>query len=168
VFGDLVAWACRTPRRLAVIGLSMVIVIFAGSSALFGNGSSDHTDPKSTSIAASTPTVTAAAIPDSGEYVTAAVNFVKLWSQLKPGQTAAQWQASLAPLTTPELGKALQTTDPADLPGVGPEGEPVIRFLAQGSALIAVPLSSGASVLVTVVSGISRPQISDVQPNTGD
>lgn len=36
--------------------------------------------------------------------------------------------------------------------------------------MIAVPLSDGSSVLVTVVAGegTSEPMVSDVQPNTGD
>jgi hypothetical protein len=169
MFAEAFAWICRTPRRLAVVGLSLVILIFVGGSALFGNGGSDGTDPTSTTkTVTSAPAETAAAIPASGEYVSAAVNFAKLWSQLKPGETQQQWLASLTPLTTADLGKALRTTDTSDLPGVTPAGEPVVRFLAQGSALIAVPLSDGSSVLVTVVSGETGPQVSDIQPNTGD
>jgi hypothetical protein len=78
------------------------------------------------------------------------------------------WQARIAPLATPELAAALKTTDVANLPGVGPEGEPVVRFVSQTSGLIAVPLSDGSSVLVTVVVGGQEPLVSDIQPNVGD
>jgi hypothetical protein len=165
--GDVIAWVCQTPRRLAVVGLSLVIVIFVGGTALFGNGGG-HPGGTTTSAAKPTPSVSAAAVPQSSEYVNAAVNFVSVWGRLKPGETPAQWQQSLQTLTTTELAKALRTTDTSTLPGAAPTGEPVVRFVSQDSALIAVPLSDGSSVLVTVVSGVTHPEVSDVQPNTGD
>jgi hypothetical protein len=168
MFSEVFAWICRTPRRLAVVGLSLVIIIFVGGSALFGNGSGSHGDSKTTSATSSTPSVTAAAVPPAGEFTNAAVTFVRVWSRLNPGETATQWQQKLQPLTTTELGKALRTTDTSTLPGVAPAGEPTVRWVSLASALIAVPLGDGTSVLVTVVSGVTHPEVSDIQPNTGD
>jgi hypothetical protein len=164
VVSDAVAWLCRSPRRLAVGCVVLLTGLLFGGSLLFGNGAGAHQTAAPTATAA-TP---AAQVPDADPYVKAAVAFVQQWSRLKPGETATQWQARLVPLTTSDLAEALKTTDPAQLPGVGPQGEPVVRYVAQSSALIAVPLSDGSSVLVTVVAGDQGTQVSDVQPNVGD
>jgi hypothetical protein len=166
---DFRTWLFASPRRLVVVSLAAIILIFVAGSTLFGNDGASGSSGSGTDEAPAIVS-TAASVPDSGTYVGAAVNFVKLWAELKPGQTRQQWQAELTPLTTPDYAKTLSTTDPATLPGVQPTGEPVVRFLAQESAMIAVPLADGSSVLVTVVSnaGTSEPVVSDVQPNAGD
>ena len=163
---DAVAWLCRSPRRLAIGAATILVVLLVGGSALFGNGTGAHANSGVDPAAA--PTSAAAQVPNASPYIAAAVAFVRDWSQLKKGETAAQWQARLAPQTTTELGQALRTTDPANLPDVGPDGEPVVRYLSQTSALIAVPLANGTSVLVTVVDGESGPLVSDIQPNAGN
>jgi hypothetical protein len=167
VLADAVAWVCRTPRRL-VISLAVILAaILFGSSQLFGSGAGGTGDRTggSTEAATSPPS---AQVPSADPYVSAALAFVRQWSQLKPGETASAWQARVTPLATPDLATVLKTTDPANLPGVGPEGEPVVRFVSATSGLIAVPLSDGSSVLVTVVLGGEEPLVSDVQPNVGD
>jgi hypothetical protein len=166
VVADAVAWLCRSPRRLAIGAATILVVLLVGGSALFGNGTGAHANSGAGSAAA--PTTAAAQVPNADPYITAAVAFVRNWSQLKKGETPTQWQARLVPLTTTELGQALQTTDPANLPNVGPEGEPVVRYVSQTSALIAVPLANSTSVLVTVVDGETGPLVSDIQPNAGN
>ena len=168
MLADLVTWVCDSPRRLLVVGLALVIVVFVAGSALVGNGDGGGSGAGTGNSASISSTT--AAVPDAGRYVSTAVDFVRLWAQLKPGETTDDWRARLTPLATPDYGDALRTTDPATLPGVQPEGEPVVRFLAQESAMIAVPLANGSSVLVTVVAGqgTSEPVVSDVQPNVGD
>jgi len=164
---DAIAWLCRSPRRLVVSAAVTFAVVVIGGSALFGDGtggSGGGADGSSNT----TTTAPQAQVPSADPYVGAAVGFVQQWSQLKPGETAAGWQARVLPLATPELAEALKTTDPANLPGVGPEGEPVVRFVSQTSGLIAVPLSDGSSVLVTVVIEGQQPLVSDIQPNVGD
>ncbi|GAA3633159.1 hypothetical protein GCM10022223_59410 [Kineosporia mesophila] len=166
---DFITWLCKSPRRLVVVSLSAIILIFVIGSAAVGNdgktGSGNSSDDDMSQTA-----VTAAVVPASDGYVTTAVNFVRLWAELKPGETSADWLAALTPLATPDYATALETTDTSTLPGTQPEGEPVVRFLAQESSMIAVPLADGSSVLVTVVAGegTSEPMVSDVQPNTGD
>ena len=163
---DAVAWVCRSPRRLVVSAAVIFAVILVGGSQLFGNGTGvDGGSGRSSETATTAPN---AQVPDADPYVSAAVAFVQQWSRLKPGETTDGWQSRVTPLATPELAAALKTTDPANLPGVGPEGEPVVRFVSQTSGLIAVPLSDGSSVLVTVVIGGQEPLVSDVQPNVGD
>ncbi len=167
---EAVAWLCRSPRRLAVAAVTVLTVVLVGGSALFGHAGRGGGGG---SEAGRAPTVTASAIdsaqvPNANPYVSAAVSFVKLWSQLKPGETSQQWQAALTPLTTADLGQALRTTDTDKLPGVAPAGQPVVRFVAQTSALVAVSLNDGSSVLVTLVSGDSGPLVSDIQPNAGN
>lgn len=164
---DAVTWLCQSPRRLAVGAVVVLTVLLVGGSALFGH------DRVGSSAGGSTPTasataVAAAQVPNATPYVSAAVAFVRVWAQPRSGESATQWQTSLAPLSTAQLGDVLRSTDPARLPGVPPAGEPVVRFLTQTSALIAVPLSNGSSVLVTLVSGDAGPLVSDIQPNVGD
>jgi hypothetical protein len=165
VFTDAIVWLCRSPRRLIVSAATIVVVVLVGGSALFGGTGGTG---RGNGSAAPTTTAPRAQVPSADPYVSAAVTFVREWSQLKPGETASGWQARVIPLATPEFAAALKTTDPANLPGVGPEGEPVVRFVSQTSGLIAVPLSDGSSVLVTVVIGGPEPLVSDVQPNVGD
>lgn len=167
MFTDVVAWVCRSPRRLIVSAAVIIAVVLISGSALFSDGTAAKTGSGSGPVETTT-TAPKAQVPSADPYVSAAVAFVQQWSQLKPGETASAWLARLTPLTTPELAAALRTTDPANLPGVGPEGEPVVRFVAQTSGLIAVPLSDGSSVLVTVVIGGQEPLVSDIQPNVGD
>jgi len=167
MLADAVAWLCRSPRRLIVSAAIILAVLLVGGSQLFGNGAAGANGNGQQSSAAAT-TAPKAQVPNADPYVSAAVSFVRLWSQLKPGETADAWQAQLVPLSTPDLAAALKGTDPATLPGVGPEGEPVVRFVSQTSGLIAVPLSDGSSVLVTVVIGGEQPLVSDIQPNVGD
>jgi hypothetical protein len=164
VVTDAIVWLCRSPRRLAVGAAAIITVLLIGGSTLFGGTGAGDDQERATAK----PTASAAQVPDAAPYVTAAVNFTREWSQLKPGEDAAAWSARLTPLATPELGQALKSTDPAQLPGVGPSGEPVVRFVSQTSALIAVPLADSSSVLVSVVIGGVQPLVSDIQPNVGD
>jgi hypothetical protein len=166
VFTDAIVWLCRSPRRLAVSAAAIITVLLVGGSTLFGDNLPSSTGSRPGSGEA--PTTSAAQVPDAAPYVTAAVNFTREWSELKPGESTATWLSRLTPLTTPELALALKSTDPTGLPGVGPSGEPVVRFVSQTSALIAVPLADGSSVLVSVVVGGVQPLVSDIQPNVGD
>lgn len=166
MLAELRSWLFASPRRLVVVSLTTIILVFVAGSSLFGNdGSTAATTTSDEQTAA-----TAAAVPESDEFVAAAVAFVKLWAEVEADETPAQWQAKLTPLATDDYAKALKSTDTDTLPEAQPDGEPVVRFLAQESAMIAVPLSNGDSVLVTVVSGegTAEPKVSDVQPNTGD
>jgi len=168
MLGDAIIWLCRSPRRLAVSAVVILAVVLIGGSTLFGDSGSGPGGKNSGSGSVTATTTPVAQVPDAAPYVTTAVNFVEAWSRLKPGETAAQWQARLTPLVTPDLSRALKTTDPDALPGVGPSGSPVVRFVSQTSALIAVPLANNSSVLVTVVLGGVDPLVSDIQPNVGD
>lgn len=167
MLADLRTWLFASPRRLVVVSLTAIILIFVAGSSLFADNS---TGTATADSASSSSTASSAAVPESSEFVSAAVGFVKLWAEVDPGLTQAQWQAELTPLATDDYAKALESTDIDSLPDAQPDGEPVVRFLAQDSAMIAIPLSNGESVLVTVVAGDgdSDPLVSDVQPNTGD
>jgi hypothetical protein len=165
MLADAITWLCRSPRRLVVSAAVIISVVLLVGSALFDGGSAGRGGESAPATATTAPK---AQVPDAVPYVAAAVAFVREWSAVKPGETAAGWLARVTPLSTPELAAALKATDPANLPGVGPEGDPVVRFVSQTSSLVAVPLSDGSSVLVTVVIGGQQPLVSDVQPNVGD
>ncbi|GAB3264830.1 hypothetical protein [Kineosporia babensis] len=161
-------WLFASPRRLVVVSLTAIILAFVGITAL----TDDDTAVDTTGGTGNTESIgsTNAAIPDADEYVLAAVEFVRLWAEVAPGESNQQWLDKLVPRATEDYAQALRTTDTATLPGGQPSGDPVVRFLAQESAMIAIPLGGGDSVLVTVVAGdgTSEAKVSDVQPNTGD
>lgn len=191
VGGDLVAWIFHSPRRLVLVaGVVLLAALGVGGllSRLSGAGAAGGPvatasptatptaettgRPSPAGTAAATPTpvtgVSGAQAPDAAPFVTAAVRFTQVWGRLQPGETAAQWHDRVDPLATPELAAALRLTDPASLPGAAPTGRAVVRYLAETSALVAVPLTDGSTVLVTVVAQGGRWQVSDVQPDVGD
>jgi hypothetical protein len=164
VVADAVKWLCTSPRRLAVTVGGLILLVVIGASAFNGRGSAADAGPEPTPTSVST-----AAVPDAQPYVDTAVRFVDAWSTKRSGETDAQWHARVAKLSTPELAAALESTDLATLPGSRPSGQPTVRYVAQDSGLVAVPLEDGSTVVVTVVAGSrSTWQVSDVQPDVGD
>lgn len=144
---ELVTWACRSPQRLVAVLLTLAIGLLGiGSLALDQLGGHHETTRPVTAYRD-----TDAALPESKPFVDAAVAFVRLWAQPKPGQSALEWRRALEPLVTRELAAGLALTDPGSLPGGAPTGTPAVRYVSHSSALIAVPLTTGSSVLVTVV-----------------
>jgi hypothetical protein len=166
VVADAVAWLCRSPRRLAVTVGGAILLIFIGGSIISGNGGS----PTAGNSPSPTPSsVKAAQVPDSQPYVDTAVRFVDAWSTRKKGESEADWQDRVGRLSTPELAAALKQTDLEQLPGSPPAGAPKVRYVAEDSGLVAVPLEDGSTVLVTVVAASrSTWQVSDIQPDEGD
>jgi hypothetical protein len=163
--GGVVAWACRTPRRLIlVVGVPLLLIVIGGGWWNGQRGSGSAVGP-----AGSGPTASVTAqVPDSSAFVAAAVKFVGVWGRLAPGQTAAQWHQAVRALSTQDLGRNLDRTDPSSLSGSTPSGTPQVRFVSNASALIAVPLATGRSVLVTVVAGQSGMLVDDVEPDVGN
>jgi hypothetical protein len=157
---ELLAWCFHSPRRLAALAVGLlVLLIGAGAAvgAVRGGGAP-----------AAVSATTAGGVPGTGPAVQAALAFTRVWASKPASDTADEWRAALRPLATPELARGLAITDPSTLPGGGPSGRATVRFVATSSALIEVPLSSGSSVLVTVVVVGGRWLASDVQPATGD
>lgn len=161
-----VAWACRTPRRLVLVaGVPLLLVILLGS---LWRHSGDGAAPGGDAGGGANPAVSAV-VPDSTSFVSAAVKFVGVWGHLAPGQSAAQWHDAVRGLTTPDLGQRLAVTDPASLTGAAVSGQPQVRFLASTSALVAVPMANGRTVLVTVVRGDGKAfLVDDVEPDVGN
>ena len=163
---ELVAWAFRSPRRLAAVAaIGVAVVVGLG---YWSQRGSEPSQPQARS-ATSAPSASAPAqVPDASPFVDAAVRFVGQWASLRQGETAAQWQQRVTPLVTSDLAAALRLTDTTTLPGGSPAGEPEVRFVSGSSALVAVPLSTGGRVLVTVLQDAGAWRVSDVQPDEGD
>jgi hypothetical protein len=104
-----------------------------------------------------------ARVPDAAGPVRAAVGFVAVWARPRDG-----WHEAVRALVTPELGTALDATDPGSLPDADPTGAPQVRSLAEGSAMVAVPLSTGHTVVVTVVAEGGAWLVNDVQSDAGN
>jgi hypothetical protein len=110
-----------------------------------------------------------AQVPDAAPFVTAAVRFVNVWGRLAPGQTPDQWHEAVRTLSTPELASRLDQTDLNALVEASASGKPSVRFVTTTSALVAIPLTSGETVLVTVVNNQSQHWlVEDVQPDVGN
>ena len=163
---DAVAWLCRSPRRLIATVGGLILLIVIGGSMFNGRGTASGAQADPTPTPSS---VSAAQIPDAKPYVDTAVRFVDAWSTKKDGETDAEWHDGVEKLSTPELSAALEDTDLEALPGSPPSGTPKVRYVAQDSGMVAVPLADGSTVLVTVVTASrSTWQVSDVQPDEGD
>jgi hypothetical protein len=167
---DIASWILRSPRRLAVIAILAIGGVLAIGNLTHGSVQPSAAAPTPTATAVTPTAGVAAQVPDAQPFVATAVRFVQEWGRIRPGESAAQWQRRLAPLATDDLAAALRLTDPSSLPDATPSGEPDVRFVAQSSALVAVPLSSGTTVLVTVINtpGGGGWRVSDIQPDTGD
>jgi hypothetical protein len=160
---DVVSWVFRSPKRLALsvgvpllVALTVITVIASRDPAGSGSGAGGATSSPS-------------ANPIGNKEATdAAVRFAAAWAQVRPGQTSAQWRGAVSALATKELAAGLAFTDVKTLPGGTPRGTPTVRFAATDSALVAVPLSSGPTVAVTVVRVDGQWKAADIQPDTGD
>jgi hypothetical protein len=159
---DLRSWLFQSPRRLVlVIGGSILVVVLIASAWSAGRHSSWATS--------TTQEQATAQIPDAQPFVTAAVEFVRVWGHLDPGQSEQDWHRAVDELATPELAAALDLTDPASLPDALPSGTPTVKALTSTSALVLLPLDSGSSVLVTVITDDGDTWlVHNIQPNTGN
>lgn len=163
---DLSTWAFQSPRRLALLVGIPVGAVLLGGSLLSLHG--DSTRGAASLNTAPTASVHAD-VPNAQPFVTAAVDFVRVWARLAPGQTASQWHDAVRALATPELATALDLTDPASLPNSVPSGKPVVRFVTSTSGLVSVPLSNGTSVIATVVTHDQHSWlVDDIEPETGN
>jgi hypothetical protein len=160
----MIAWACRTPRRL--IGVVLVPIL---SLVLIGSFWSGRLSGEDGSGAGGSVPAVSAQVPDAAPFVTAAVRFVNVWGKLAPGQTPDEWHGAVRTLATPDLSTKLDQTDLNGLVNGSASGKPDVRFLTTTSALVAVPMTNGHPVLVTVVNNENqRWLVDDVQPDVGN
>ena len=160
--GGLIAWVFRSGPRLVLVLVGVVAAVVIGGWLLSGrNGGGGTAAPAGTTSAA-------AGLPEVGPATDVAVRFTTLWAAKPANQSKAQWLDALRPLATQQLTAGLAYTEPASLPGGKPSGAPTVRFVSTDSTLIAVPLSTGSPVLVTVVQDGGQWRVSDIQPAVGD
>ena len=158
---EFVAWACRSPQRLlTVLAVTLIAVLGIGTLVV------DHLSDETPGTTTTTPTVSAE-VPDAAPFVRTAVEFARLWASPESGQSLEQWHARLAPMVTEDLAAGLRLTDLANLPGGEPGTTPTVRFVSGASALVAVPLTTGTTVLVTVVDTRAGSADGDLGPGAG-
>jgi len=160
----MIAWACRTPRRLiGVVVVPILSLVIAGSLWSGQRIGEDGSGTRGPAPSAS------AQVPDAAPFVTAAVRFVNAWGRLAPGQTPDEWHSTVRALATPDLSTKLDQTDLNGLVNAAVSGKPDVRFLTTTSALVAVPMTNGSPVLVTVVNNDNqRWLVDDIQPDVGN
>jgi hypothetical protein len=159
----VIAWMFRSGPRLVLVLVGLVAVLLLGGWLLSGHGPSGGRTGAGTSTTSS-----AVGLPEVGPATDVAVRFATLWAAKPANQTKTQWLEGLRPLATQQLAAGLAYTDPANLPGGKPNGTPTVRFVSTASTLIAVPLSGGGPVLVTVVQDGGQWRVADIQPAVGD
>jgi hypothetical protein len=162
---ELISWACRTPRRLAfVIGVPVLLLVIVGSLVSHQHGD----DAPGAPAAAAFPSVSAH-VPDATPFVTAAVRFVNVWGRLAPGQTPSQWHDAVRGLATSDFAAYLDHVDPKSLTGGVAASKPTVMGLTSTSAIVAVPLSTGKTVEVSVVASDGKSWlVDDVEPQVGN
>lgn len=154
-----VLWVFRSPLRLAgTVVVALALTVGGGMLlARYGTGGG-------TGSGGSTPV---AAVSGTTQYVDAAVAFATTWAD-QGDLSDEEWHAAVEALATEDLAEGLALTDPATLPGGSPTDGAALTFVSESSALVKVPLSSGSTVLVTVVRSGDSLLVSDVQPDEGD
>lgn len=155
---DLAGWALRSPLRLLVV-LAVVVAVLAGAGTVVGRTPSPER-------AAGAPG-TAARLPPTQAPVQAALRFTRAWARVPAGDSD-RWLAGVRALATDDLAAGLALTDPDAVPGTSPTSRPSVRFAAEDSALVVVPLADGQRVVVTMVRDGTGWLASDIQPDVGD
>lgn len=161
----VIAWAIRTPQRLiAVLAVPLLVTLLVASLWSVHSHGSGGNDNAGVAAAAAN-----AQIPDATPFVTTAIKFVNVWGRLAPGQSPDQWHEAVNALATPELATALAKTDTSSLPGSSIAGKPSVRYMTASDAIIAVPLSDGTSVVVSVITKNGNTWlVRDIQPDVGN
>jgi hypothetical protein len=161
----VIAWVIRSPRRLiAVLAVPLLLTLLATSLWSARNRDSGGNGNAGAAAAAAN-----AQVPDATPFVTAAVKFVNVWGRLAPGQSPTEWHEAVNALVTPDLATRLEHTDTNALEGATVTGKPQVRFVTATSSLIAVPMSNGHTVVVTVVAEQNQSWlVDDVQPDVGN
>ena len=156
-----------TARRGA--GVFVLLLSILGSAAGgIAYGRATASDPPAPAAGVGEGLPYGAVAPDPAPSVTAAVRFASAWGSVQRGESSGDWHDSVRRLATAELGQALDLTSTSTLPGAAPSGRPEVRSLAADSAIVAVPLSTGRTVVVTVVLVGGSWLVNDVQPDVGN
>lgn len=101
-------------------------------------------------------------LPDSGPYEKTVLRFAHGFTNTD--RSAEAWHDAVAPYCTTELAKALSFTDPETVPDGQPTGTTRPVGMGETSVQVEVPLDSGTSILVTVVTDDGGYAVSDVRP----
>lgn len=164
-------WSWRNLTITAVLTLALLAVFgratdgqssprpAAVPATLSTSASTQGAIPSSTSLPTPRPTTAAAstsAPPASGpvtkQSATAVAGaFVRAWSSDGAGRDA--WYAAMEPWASPELLRALASTDPAQVPVDRVTGDARLTSSAKTSATVLVPTDGGDVLVTLTVSG---------------
>jgi len=180
VYRRLWAWPLRSPRHLAIAGLTVVVLLtiiavlipnrsnpltgraggtsVATSTAQYtgappGQGAAAASGPSAVSTTSRVPavgTTPPAPAPPAPEALDVANAWARAWVNHPAGMTNEQWVAQLAPLTTDEFIPQLQTVDPANIPSTTVTG-PATPTSSTARAVEANVATDGAVLHLTVI-----------------
>ena len=174
-------WSWRNLTITAVLTLALLAVVgratdgqasprpAAAPATTSTSASTQGTIPASSSPPTPRPTTTAAstsAPPTSGavtkQSATAVAGaFVRAWSS--DGASRDAWHAAMEPWASPELLRALASTDPAQVPADRVTGDARLTSSAKTSATVLVP-TDGGDVLVTLTASGGGWKARDIAP----
>lgn len=117
--------------------------------------------------ATATPTASAStrptpAVSPSATYTKVVLRFARTFT--RTDRSAEEWHDAVARYCTRDLAHALSYTDPRTVPHGSPTGDTRLVGTDENAVQVAVPLDSGASILVTVTRGDGDYTVSDVRP----
>lgn len=172
---NLIITAVLTLALLAVVGRATdgqasAVPPAASTTPYTTAPASELTSPAPTTVptpgTTSTPTATTTVRPTSGaapvESATAVASaFVRAWSA--DGASREGWHASMEPWASPELLRALASTDPAQVPADRVTGDGRLVASAKTSATVRVP-TDGGDVLVTLSASGRGWKVRDIAP----
>jgi hypothetical protein len=174
---DFLAWAFHSPRRLLMVVITPLVLAVVVAIVAARGGHDRHPTavtaveasnaPHASTAPEPTPATEVAPTAPEPAAVRAVQTFLTVWLSAPDSGPATKWHSRLARYVTPELGKALRSTDPARVPNTTPTGTPEVVRLGEFLDEFRVPLANGQTLDVTVAWDGHAWRVSDVEPEAG-
>jgi len=177
---DLLAWLFHSPRRLLLVLIVLLVVaslVPALVSRLTKGGDDSQGSATKQTAENGSPTATTNALPEAAAVATAPPEalsvvdtFIKVWLAGPTATTRAEtqaWHRRLVPYVTPELAAALQDADPDRVPDATVAGSPQALRVGEFLSQIAVPMSDGKDLTLTIAWDGEAWRVSDIDREGG-
>jgi hypothetical protein len=177
---DLLAWLFHSPRRLLLVLAALLIVATLAPalvSRLINSGDGSRGSVVEQAAEGTAPTGTANALPEASVVATAPPKalavvdtFMQIWlsgPSVTTGAGTQEWHRRLVPYVTPELAAALEDAAPDRVPDATVAGSPRVLRVGEFLSHIAMPMSDGKDVTLTVAWDGEVWRVSDIDREAG-